>query len=452
MNKDIPPIEIDYQRKRRIQLASFFASAIITITQASCQNHVNTFLDQPAESEQPSPKIEPYENDLFAHLVYEKTNDEAPYGFKFQGKTIKFTAAERTTITKALKTPDKTGFILAIPTEPTITQESINSLPPDLANEEFLKEHGITIIEPPNFKLFIREKAFTKNSILGQFVKNTNQRLDIIVTDGPFVDTAFLPPNTPQYIKDTLDKKYSLKLEKDSAKVYKALSLLFDQEINSLNEKLDKNPGSFDLTQQLEIAKLKKNILALSTTTDLQFLSLYLAEKDVKDVIIGLAIQPSFDNNKAVIVTTGRLPVSSYIVFLIDSTGNIRGKLISLSDLIYGQGGLDPNQSFIEPAAFPKIDHPNGYQYANNGHMGFITLHEFGHIQHGYDLLAFNTPKLEKEADEFAMQIISQNYSKSPNHDFLIVYVGPQGVMYTKNQTTPKNDLRFASKGLKPLS
>jgi hypothetical protein len=81
--------------------------------------------------------------------------------------------------------------------EGSLDRPKIEELPQDVLSEEELADRGITIIQGEKVKLHLRESAFSPGSSLDSFKPGGENKLTIVLVDGPSVSGAYM--KDPKY-------------------------------------------------------------------------------------------------------------------------------------------------------------------------------------------------------------------------------------------------------------
>lgn len=273
----------------------------------------------------------------------------------------------------------------------------LSEAPKDVLSEEQLKQHGITIVQGKDTKLFIRPNAFLEKSALERYNKsNPNIKLTIVLVDGPVVHSYFL-----QEAKYEPFRKYYRDLQSEQTHLpeYKQKQLnQYQSGVEKAQKELEEAREKNDKTA---IERAESNILYWKTTRT--FYENHLTEEQRQSFAYGSSTNIAgqyIDGGSTtfIIDKNGRLKPDKdgedNVIFLavgsnqITETGsmlgfNSSGRLDGNTYSFFGGKSMQPKpgQSFPNPAEYqknPNASLQNG-DYIINAPLGAAAHHEAAH-------------------------------------------------------------------------
>lgn len=288
----------------------------------------------------------------------------------------------------------------------------------DIVSEEDLRKRGITILQPENTNLFIREGAFAKGGILEDF-NNEERRLNIVFLNGSTITQKYL--NDPKYaeIIDYLPKRFlstSYIRESNIDYAEKTLEFFRREPPDWWLERDQNHRESFFLDLKVNISRYKGE----NSMTDEQiakqaidFLGWYVNKS---------LLPPTFENTSSFLfLSVDQNSYSSPTIFFRQngdvSVKNLKQDFRSNLFPATAQTHPDPDDFIMNSYASPE----NGvYIYDKNAHPGFVLRHEFGHrkLIEGRILGGEEPDFSEYSADKHAMQGIKEAWEKWVNSGY----------------------------------
>ncbi len=324
--------------------------------------------------------------------------------------------------------------------KPSIEHPVLINLPKDLVSERELEKRGISIIQPDNTQLFIREGAFGKGAPLEQF-NATDRKLKIVILNGPVISKAYMsdPKYAPfRYLLDERNKQIA---------EYKT------EQIQSYRDEIDYWKAELKKARSIgastQIASAERTLLNFkrilyeyqNVFTNEEFISLMVGNSsDAAGLYFGTR-NIGNELSTVIFVAAGEKKTpDDRILFSFDSKGQ---PLVYFSSFGHTPGlepkatqtHPNPKDFLINPSATPS--NPKSYPYEGQT-AGLVLLHELMHdklIEHRI-LQNIRPNYSEYDTDMGAMEWIKKGWEKweksgyKDDNGFYFIFQLPDGKGY----------------------
>lgn len=290
--------------------------------------------------------------------------------------------------------------------------EILQDLPKDVVPENELARKGVTIIQPGNTHLYVREEAFGRGAPLEQF-NATGRKLKIVLVNGPVVSSRYMSDSRYSQVRGLLGER-DKEVEEHKAEMVKQT----EQALADAILRLQQSKGDLKQEESAEmgVLALKLRLYELNTLTTEQLLARVFNGSDAA----GFYLHRGYVDGEfatVIFVSVGRTKIPDFLAIVAFDS---KGKLLVSGVMPPFRMSLEPNpeHSYPNPKNFPldpnaSPNQPKSYPYAGQT-PGFVLLHELYHDKLIGDRVSKGLSPIrnEYETDMGAMKWIEDGFNR----------------------------------------